>query len=439
MLTFFIALFFGCSVEETPPTPDWATQATWEQWIKCPDTECRSKVIDSVFQVNDPIVAKWINIIEQPEERYFQVKRLQTKYPGRIQLVCTKLKDTDLKKRCLTSSARPHLYAQGNVRPPQSLPKRIAEGPEASLILLPLVPNSPLRKVKPHTDQCTGQVDARSCLHDKAMKMVDRGDSLEVARYCQAIPSSEKRWRWECHFKAAETFLARDLQNYPIAVEHCLVANEFSGRCVTVLNRTLAKASPPADKNDWRQSLELANQIKEVWKPYGEEVTNHILGSFWGFSLLHSYRIAKTITGDPFDHLPAEVTPHIHAAAAYEFLSRKSPSTDLSALVEDVQSVLKSRDTSSLTAIIRYSHPIIADFWMEDEAKDVDVVAITYLGKSRRTYSDDPKEDLSICILEASARLDKDWQQLLKAHKKSNVPSIKWTAKRLLNNLQRER
>ena len=152
------------------------------------------------------------------------------------------------------------------------------------------------------------------------MQMVDRGDSLEVARYCQAIPSSAKRWRWECHFKAAETFLARDLRNYPIAVEHCLVANEYSGRCVTVLNKTLAKSSPPADKNDWTQSVKLAEQIKEVWKPYGKEVTNHILGSFWGFSLLHSYRIAKTITGDPFDHLPTEVIPHIHAAAAYEFL-----------------------------------------------------------------------------------------------------------------------
>ena len=438
MFTLLFSLFQGCSVEEAPPKPAWAAQDHWEQWTQCTNTDCRSEIINAVFRADDPIAATWINSIEQPEERYLQVEKLQTKYPGRIQLVCTKLKDAELKKRCLTSSARPHLYAQGNVRPPKSLPKRTAAGPEASLILLPLVPNSPLRNVQPHTDQCTGQVDARSCLHDKAMEMVDRGDSLEVARYCQAIPSSEKRWRWECHFKAAESFLARDLRNYPIAAEHCLVANEYSGRCVTVLNKTLAKSSPPADKNDWTQSLELAEQIKEVWKPYGKEVTSHILGSFWGFSLLHSYRIAKTITGDPFDHLPLEVVPHIHAAAAFEVLSRKSPSTDLSELVEELEKSLESRDTDSLTAIIRYSHPTIPDFWMEDEAQDVDVIAINYLGKSRRTYSDDKAEDLSICILEAAARVD-GWQPLIKEHKKSSVPSIKWTARRLLNNLRRER
>ena len=41
---------------------------------------------------------------------------------------------------------------------------------------------------------------------------------------------------------------------------------------------------------------------------------------------------------------------------------------------------------------------------MEDEAQDVDVVAINYLGKSRRTYAEDTKEDLSICVLEAAAQ-----------------------------------
>ena len=438
MFTLLFTLFQGCSVNETTPKPEWASLEHWEQWTQCTNTECRSTIINAVFRADDPVAADWINSIEQPEERYLQVEKLQTKHPGRIQLVCTKLKDNELKKRCLTSSARPHLYAQGNVRPPKSLPKRTAKGPEASLILLPLVPNSPLRKVEPHTDQCTGQVDARSCLHDKAMEMVDRGDSLEVARYCQAIPSSEKRWRWECHFKAAEAFIARDLRNYPVAAEHCLVANEYSGRCVTVLNKTLAKVSPPADKNDWTESLKLADQITEVWKPYGKEVTSHILGSFWGFSLLHSYRIAKNITGDPFDHLPSDVVPHIHAAAAYEFLSRTSPSTDLSKVVDELQQSLDNRDTTSLTAIIRYSHPTIPDFWMEDEAQDVDVIAINYLGKSRRTYAEDTKEDLSICALEAAARLNA-WHPLIKEHKKSTIPSLKWTAKRLLNNLRRER
>ena len=135
MFTLLITLFQGCSVNETPPKPEWATPEHWEQWTQCTDTQCRSNIINAVFQADDPIAAFWINSIEQPEERYLQVEKLQTKHPGRIQLVCTKLNDNELKKRCLTSSARPHLYAQGNVRPPKSLPKRTAPGPEASLIL----------------------------------------------------------------------------------------------------------------------------------------------------------------------------------------------------------------------------------------------------------------------------------------------------------------
>ena len=106
--------------------------------------------------------------------------------------------------------------------------------------------------------------------------------------------------------------------------------------------------------------------------------------------------------------------------------------------MKKLQKLLDNRDTSTLTTIIRYSHPTISDFWMEDEAQDVDVVAINYLGKSRRTYAEDTKEDLSICVLEAAAQLNK-WHPLVKEHKQSIVPSLKWTANRLLRNLRRER
>ena len=90
-----------------------------------------------------------------------------------------------------------------------------------------------------------------------------------MARYCEAIPSNHIRWRWECHFKAAEAFLSRDVQHYKIATDHCLVLNEYSGRCVTVLNKILATKSPPADSNAsaWRQSLEIAGLISEVGSP----------------------------------------------------------------------------------------------------------------------------------------------------------------------------
>ena len=69
---------------------------------------------------------------------------------------------------------------------------------------------------------------------------------------------------------------------------------------------------------------------------------------------------------------------------------------------------------------------------MDDKEKDIDVVAVNYLGRSRRTYSDDLREDLSICILEGAARLSDDWMAIVKEHKSSNVKSLKWTARRLI-------
>jgi len=180
MRSLLFILFHGCS-GQTAPKPEWSSEDNWEKWTECTSTECRSIIIDSVFRIDDPIAAKWINVIEQPEERYLQIERLQTKHPGRIQKMCTELQDENLKHRCLTSAARPHLYAKGNIRPPQSIPKRTAAGPKSSMVLLPLVPDSPLRSVTPYTDQCTKEVDQRSCLHRKAMDMVDTGDSLDVA------------------------------------------------------------------------------------------------------------------------------------------------------------------------------------------------------------------------------------------------------------------
>ena len=69
---------------------------------------------------------------------------------------------------------------------------------------------------------------------------------------------------------------------------------------------------------------------------------------------------------------------------------------------------------------------------MDDKAKDIDVVAVNYLGRSRRTYSDNLQEDLSICILEGAARLSDDWMSLVKDHRTSSVDSLKWTARRLI-------
>ena len=285
------------------------------------------------------------------------------------------------------------------------------------------------------------QVDQRTCLQNKALSVVRNNhpakeQSIEVAKFCEAIPKEHIRWRWECHFKSAEAFLSKDSENYAVAVDHCLVANEYSGRCVMILNKILAKKSPPADalSASWNVTLDHARLITSTWSPYNEKLKNEVLDSFWGFALLHSYRIATKITGDPFDSLGVEVIPHIHAAAAYELLTRSASVKEFSTLLVELELALKVRDARSSYVREPYVAPTINDWWSQDEANDVDIVAISYLGKSRRTFSDAPRLDLSICILEAAARLDTEWLSLIKSQRDSSDESLQWTVKRLLKN-----
>ena len=122
----------------------------WEQWTQCTTTECRSNIINAVFRSDDPVAANWINSIEQPEEVSSKLKN----YGPNILDVSSwyaQVNDNGLKETLSHLIGGPHLYAQGNVRPRRASPREPPKGPEASLILLPLVPNSPLRKVQPHT------------------------------------------------------------------------------------------------------------------------------------------------------------------------------------------------------------------------------------------------------------------------------------------------
>ena len=93
------------------------------------------------------------------------------------------------------------------------------------------------------------------------------------------------------------------------------------------VEQNLAKSAPTADSNAdaWMLSLSHATKITEVWKTYGKNIDTDILSSFWGFSLLYSYRTAKNITGDPLEHLPSEVVPHIRAATTTNCCLGKAP------------------------------------------------------------------------------------------------------------------
>ena len=70
------------------------------------------------------------------------------------------------------------------------------------------------------------------------------------------------------------------------------------------------------------------------------------------------------------------------------------------------------------------------DHWQEDARGDTNYPAVSYLGASRRTWSEDPEIDAELALLEAFARHHTAGELLLAA---ANHPSerVAWTAKRL--------
>jgi hypothetical protein len=297
--------------------------------------------------------------------------------------------------------------------------------------------DSPLLKGSPKREVCARDVDPRSCLHRKALNAAQKRDSVLAAQYCQAISNTHIRWRWECHFKVAEMFVSNHETQYRTAADHCFLAKEYSGRCIVGLHHRLAERVPPADSNaeGWSDVLEIASEIEEYWGDYEKKnLQREIRDSFWGIILLKSYQKAEKITGDPLEYLPEHSHPHIYAAAAFNLIQQHREVKSLEQLLLEVQQLLENRSVGILSRKKKESRVLsIDDFWMRDKTEDIDIPAIGYLGRSRRTYSEDKDEELSICILEAAARKGGYWVELLEKERDSEQMLLQWTARRLLN------
>ena len=69
--------------------------------------------------------------------------------------------------------------------------------------------------------------------------------------------------------------------------------------------------------------------------------------------------------------------------------------------------------------------------WPRDKGEDGQRPAELYLGTSRRTVSKDLRTDLTLVILEAAARMDPPWTELLQAGGRHTEEPVRWTAARL--------
>ena len=73
-----------------------------------------------------------------------------------------------------------------------------------------------------------------------------------------------------------------------------------------------------------------------------------------------------------------------------------------------------------------------ADLWPSDLPGEETIPAIAYLGTARRTVSEDPTIDLTICVLEAVGRSPPVPSLIMKQGAAHPDPLVSWTAKRLV-------
>jgi hypothetical protein len=426
----------GCGTE-VPPAPDWADSSQWTAWHECEGAPCRDAIIRQVFQSDPTQAARWLELIDSPEEQVALVQVLVTKDPAKAGQLCPVIESTEARESCQRNTSRPHLYAPPprNQNGPAS---RTAEGPQQTTLILPPNPGTRLSQLGANPGNCsTGD---RACLMNAAKELASEDKGQEAARRCMAI-DGEESWRGDCHFQAAEALaLVEPIDSYGVIADLCRSSGQWAGRCVDKVNTRLAKLAPASNAAavGWSQSLQAAHAITVAWAAEGPVIRDRIVMGFWAGSLAQAYAQSSELSGDPLDHLASHAIPHIRAALAWSVVQQSQQGTSMAVLSGAVQSALNLRVlTPSLGTPSTGGRPAgVKDLWETDGPGDGEIPSVIYMGSARRAMASTLEEDLQICILEAAVRQGPRWDPLIESARSSALPLVAWTAERLLKRIR---
>jgi len=403
--------------------------------------DCAAEAVLAQLQGGEPSDAvAMVEGLETPEERWLVVSRVVAEAPERSGVLCAALGDPDLQERCTRDTSRPHLYAQ----PPtaQTQPgQRSAPGPHSSTLVLQLHAPSRFAASEPRTPACPGGRTVADCAVEQALDFARKGRAAEAASTCLSV-QSDRHWRGECAFQAAEAAVqVLPPHRSDEAVELCLMAEEFVGRCVDKIHHRLALLAPPASASEgaWRPVLVAWHVMALTWAAQPAPVQALVQDAYWSSVVDHAYRQVDRATGAPLDLLPPPAHAHVRASVASVLLRdppQETPSLD--ALGVALSAAMSSRppvDAQPPEGVL-HSAPT-ADYWPVDGPRDEALPAVHYRGRSRRVHSEDPSVDRFLCLLEAAARADRAWHTLLDTAWTHPDPFIGQTARRLSHALGR--
>ena len=314
--------------------------------------------------------------------------------------------------------------------------ERIGGGP-ASLYPAPRASSSSLPSVDLDSVCEVGSAHS-TCLTAAARAHAQEGRTSHALAVCRM--ESEVQWANECLFEAAEARQESRAgsadSRYFDATELCLESGAYRTFCLGHIHLQMAHSAPPADARTgsaWTEHLARAERIAQVWRSRGDPAYGVLAQDyFWSEVLWESVSRTRLVVGNPQDFLPAEVLPHLRAAASYRLLADRALSgQSLAEAVATVARRLEERNTDEV--VLEGPAPVRAEgnFWPQDGVDDGAMPALFYLGISRRAEDPDPSIDLSICVLEAAARQHPRRHDLLEQGREHAHPVVRWTAERL--------
>jgi hypothetical protein len=403
----------------------------------CETASCRQAAALSAWS-EDPVKGMAaIEALPTEIERSAAVARLMEAHPSQISQLCGSLPEGKLRVRCQRTAERPHLWEAKNK--PIATGLRAEGGPRSHRLAPEAVRESRLAHVSGDLGICRSAPDPHTCAWARAMELGAKGQVKDAAAKCAAITvenGSADTWQAECRFSAAEAMTqGMGAPGYGGAAELCLSSGEFQERCLIHLARDLAARTPAADRAPGpalQVTIQAAEAIERFWgsDPAGPKFVAH----FWSVAMGYAFLRAESVTGDLVDAVPAEVLPHIHAAAAWRFMQiEPSQAMSLDAWSSRLDTALLQRAARPPGDEPAVHMPGLGNLWDAQAGEGQALQARIYMGMGRRAAGVTPAEDKLVCLLEAAARQTPVRSGLLEQGRDHPALSVRWTAKRLLS------
>ncbi len=178
----------------------------------------------------------------------------------------------------------------------------------------------------------------------------------------------------------------------------------------------------------------MALQIQIAHAQRDPQRASQRVDEYWSLAFMEAFRSSSHVAPGLADDLPSVARRQLRATLAWRMLAVGAPRPEgLDAQVEWLQRALAGEDVLAGTAPdtpISYDSSEAIPPAQPGQGQDSQRTT-AYLGGDHRVWSKDPRADMAICLLEASARLHPQERGLLEEGLASRDRDVRATAERL--------